>query len=196
MEKIKKLVPCDRCDGAGASMRWAHTGMTCWKCGGSKVMEVTEIIRNEKEQVTYEKQKAYRQAKKVAEMEKRAAEYARAEAERLAKEEAEIATREAERKANLYKGFVGSIGDKLTTNAKALFVATFEVASFSGYGTTTMSIYSFETEDRKMIIWKTGSYIEDFEPEANYKVTGTVKEFTTYHENEQTVLVRVKATKI
>jgi len=189
MERIKKVVNCDRCGGQGALEQWRFTGCTCWKCGGSGKMVITEIVRNEKEQATYEKQKARREAKKAAEMEARRIENEKIEAERIAREEA----REAERKANLYRGFAGNVGEKIDTEVKALYQASFEVQSFTGYGTSWMTIYSFEDASRRMIVWKTCASLEDFEVGATYRLKGTIKELNTYRENEQTILTRAKA---
>lgn len=188
MEKINKMVNCDRCGGQGGLEQWRYTGCTCYKCGGSGKMQITEIVRNEKEQATYEKQKARREARKQAEMDKRAAEYEKINAERIARQEAA----EAERKANLYRGFAGIVGEKLDTEVKALYKASFEVRSFSGYGTSWMTVYSFEDTSRRMIVWKTSSNIEDFQVGATYQLTGTIKELSTYRENEQTTITRAK----
>ncbi len=195
MEKITKLVSCDRCGGHGVYFVAVHNGKgvpaqpadgVCYKCGGSGKMEVTEVIRNEKEQAAYEKARASRLARAAA---KREAE----RAEREAAEQARTEAAEAERIANLRHGYVGDIGKKINTEAVSLYMATFEVKSFSGYGTETMRVYSFETSDRKMIVWKTSSYIPAFEKGKSYLVAGTVKEHTNYRDNDQTILTRVKA---
>ena len=202
MEKITKMVSCDRCGGHGVYFVAVHNGQgvpaqpadgVCYKCGGSGKMEVTEVIRNEKEQAAYEKARAARLARAAAKQEAERAERERLSAEREAAEQARAEAAEAERVANLRHGYVGDIGEKINTEAVSLYMATFEVKSFSGYGTETMRVYSFETSDRKMIVWKTSSYIPAFEKGKSYLVAGTVKEYTNYRGNDQTILTRVKA---
>lgn len=91
MEKIKKLVKCDRCGGRGFYAVGVHNGQlviarpdngVCYKCGGSGMMQVTETIRTPEEQARYEKAKARREAKAQAKRE--AEEAARKEAQRIA----------------------------------------------------------------------------------------------------------------
>jgi DnaJ-class molecular chaperone len=187
MEKILKTVKCDRCGGAGQSAKWQFTGMTCYKCNGTGLMEITERIYTEKEQIAREKSAKRRMGKKIAEQEAKRQEW---EMEVKAREEKRIAE-ENERIANLHKGFIGNLSDKIEVAATYLYGASFEVKSFSGYGTTYMNIYAFETEDKKLVIWKSTSR-KDFEKGTIYTFTGIVKEHTIYNEEEQTIIKNLK----
>jgi hypothetical protein len=200
MEKITKLVPCDRCSGRGWFAVGCHNGQlvpampdgaVCYKCGGTKTMEVTEIVRTEKEQLAYEKAKARREAKR---QEAWAAKQAEAEARAQAKLEAE-AKREAERLAKCHKGFVGQPGDKLKLAVTCLFKGQYDKPAYMptwSHKVDTVYVYGFETEDKHLLIWKTTSYQDDFAPGLHFNLTGTVKEHTTYRDEDQTIITRAK----
>lgn len=189
MEKITKLAACDRCGGKGSLEQWRLTGLTCWKCGGTGKMEVTEVIRTDAEQARYDDAKARREAKKQAERDlfasKIRADFEEAERQRV--------KAEAERIANLHRGYIGNIGDKIAVMATALYSASYEARSFSGFGTVWMTLYAFETADRKLLIWKTAGAGIEFEKGKEYNVAGTVKDHSGYREEEQTILSRAKA---
>ena len=201
MEKIKKLVKCDRCGGRGFYAVGVHNGQlviarpdngVCYKCEGSGMMQVTEIIRTPEEQARYERAKARREAKARAKRE--AEEAARKEAQRIAEE----ARLEAERQriANLHRGYAGDIGSKIDTIVTALYSASFEVESFRGYGTTTMKVYAFEDDQRRLIVWKTTACCTEFEVGQKFRLTGTVKAHNVYRDEEQTIVTRPKITRI
>jgi hypothetical protein len=72
---------CGRCGGAGGSDKWAHTGWTCFDCGGEKfrgteTIKVYTAEKLAKLNATAEKAAAKRAAKAQAAAEKRAAEIA------------------------------------------------------------------------------------------------------------------------
>ena len=205
MEKVKKLVKCDRCGGRGFYAVGVHNGQlviaqpdngVCYKCGGSGMMQVTETVRTPEEQARYEKAKARREAKAQAKRE--AEESARKEAQRIAEEARLEAERqkEAERTANLHRGYAGDIGTKIDTTVTALYSASFETKSFSGYGTTTMTVYAFEDNQRRLIVWKTSSYCMEFEVGQKFRLTGTIKAHNVYREEEQTIVNRPKIIRI
>lgn len=73
---------CSRCGGAGGSEKWAHTGWTCYQCGGSgKGSIVTDKLYTAEQLVKLNATKEKRDAKKAAAA---AAKQAAVEAERNA----------------------------------------------------------------------------------------------------------------
>lgn len=192
MEKVLTRVKCNRCGGQGGSEYWVRTGYTCYKCGGSKLMDKWITVRTPEEQERYEKSKARREAKKLAEQEAK-----RIEAEKRQAEWEEVKTKkEAERLAKAHKGFVGSEGEKIKVVATGLYMGEFERPAFhQTWGRTnyeTVRVYTFETEDRKLVVWKTTGVIPEFGKGIKFEVTGTVKEHTTYKDEDQTMILRVK----
>ena len=160
------------------------------------MMQVTETIRTPEEQARYEKAKARREAKAQAKRE--AEEAARKEAQRIAEEARLEAERqkEAERIANLHRGYAGDIGSKIDTIVTALYRASFSAKSFSGYGTTTMTVYAFEDDQRRLIVWKTTACCMEFEVGQKFRLTGTIKAHNVYRDEEQTIVNRPKITRI
>jgi hypothetical protein len=77
---------CSRCGGAGGSDRWAHTGWTCFQCGGHGRGPVVTVKLYTAEQVAkLDASAAKRQAKKTAAADARAvAAKAEADARRVA----------------------------------------------------------------------------------------------------------------
>lgn len=156
------------------------------------MMQVAETIRTPEEQARYEKARARREAKAQAKREaeeaaRKIAEEARLEAERQ---------KEAERIANLHRGYAGDIGSKIDTTVTALYRTSFETKSFSGYGTTTMTVYAFEDDQRRLIVWKTTACCVEFEVGQKFRLTGTVKAHNVYRDEEQTIVNRPKITRI
>lgn len=189
MEKVQKVVPCDRCGGLGALEQWRYTGLTCYKCGGSGKMTITEVIHTPEEQAKLEARRAKAQAKRQAEWEAKQQEREEAELRRQQRE----AEREAARVARLRKGFVGQPGERVTLHVAASFLGSYERPAYASYGTEVVRVYGFETDDRKLLIWKTSSALLDgFALGQTYRLTGTVKEHTTYNDEDQTQLLRVK----
>lgn len=112
---------CSRCGGAGASDRWAHTGRTCYQCGGSGTMgtKATPLYSAEKLAklvATQEKRHAALKAKKQAQAEQAAAERAAVAAELL--NSARATYPEAVAFLEQYQGeseFLNELQDKLFT---------------------------------------------------------------------------------
>ena len=98
--------------------------------------------------------------------------------------------------ANLHRGYAGDIGTKIDTTVTALYSASFETKSFSGYGTTTMTVYAFEDDQRRLIIWKTAACCMEFEVGQKFRLTGTIKANNVYRDEEQTIVNRPKITLI
>lgn len=84
--RFEYLAKCGRCGGLGGSDAWAHTGWTCFECGGSKYAGMRDIHlytaeRLDKLNVTQAKRDATKAAKaaKKAEAQREAAKLARVE---------------------------------------------------------------------------------------------------------------------
>lgn len=90
------------------------------------------------------------------------------------------------------KGFVGTVGEKISLTAKAIGKFNFERKSFSGFGTEYVTIYKWDCEG-KLLVWLTTSFIENFEIGKTYKISATVKAHSEYDGEDQTQLSRVKA---
>ena len=202
--------PCQRCGGAGGADKWAYTGWKCYECGGSGQGR-TEIIKEytPEYEAKLEERRAKRRAKWEAE---HAEEIAKREAERKAKEEerrraeeeAEKARQEEEaRKAK--SQFVGTVGDKVELKVTFEKTAWFEIRSFAGFGTETMYIHTFRTEEGNAIVWKTTSNcLGDWDEEGNWiqteagqelTIKGIIKEHSEYRNEKQTVLTRCRIKK-
>lgn len=192
------MVTCDRCGGAGYYAIGILNGSpvlspldagVCWKCRGEGKVLSKWIERTPEYQAKLD---ARRQAKldaQRAEYEAKRAEYeAKAEEKRLA-EEARIKALKA------ISQHVGEVGQRLTIKGSYVRGASFEVRSFSGFGTETMHIHTFKDADGNVLIWKTSKPLgmEYGEP---VEITGTVKEHSVYKDEKQTVLTRCKVTAI
>lgn len=100
--------------------------------------------------------------------------------------------------------YIGTAGEKLTI--EATLVGEFEFETTLGWMTQHFTIYSFRDDGGSKLIWKTSSVLktkEDKDGNCYYiqkgdrvKITGTVKEHSTYKDEEQTVLQRVKVNEV
>lgn len=180
-------IKCPKCGGIGLiahhiengvpSWNWTDGGV-CWKCGGTGIVHGKWIERTPEYQAKLD---ARRQAKLDAE---------RAEYERLQKE------REARIKAlKAISQHVGEVGERLTIKASYIRTSSFEVKTFSGFGTETMHIHLFKDAEGNVLIWKTTKPLglEYGEP---VEIRGTVKEHKVYKDEKQTVLTRCKVNAI
>lgn len=112
---------CGRCGGAGRSDKWAHTGFTCYQCGGSGTMgtKVTPLYTAEKLAkliAAQEKRHAALKAKQQAQAEQAAAERAAVAADTLLAARTDYP--EAVAFLEQYKGdsaFLNELQDKLFT---------------------------------------------------------------------------------
>lgn len=196
------MVTCERCGGMGGHDKWAYTGWTCYECGGKG-----EVEGNWKEYTAeYEaKLQARREARYQKYLEEHAEEIARKEAERKAKEEEKRleeerkAKEEAERKAN--STYYGNVGDKIDIIVKYDHSAWWEQPSYAGYGTETMYLHCFRTQEGQLLAWKTatnnlGHWEDDewirFEEGKEIHLKGTIKEHKEYKDEKQTVLTRCR----
>lgn len=105
---------------------------------------------------------------------------------------------------------VGQIKDKITVDVTLVNEYTYKDYSFSYYG-DTKSIYTMKDVDGNLFVWKTGSClsimtdeVDQFGDPIEYyirkgdkiQIKGTVKAHTTYKDEPQTVLNRVKVIKV
>lgn len=192
-------ITCDRCQGRGeywwgamiyemgaTNPRPQYSGV-CFKCNGAGVVLGKWIERTPEYQAKLD-------AKREAKWEKIRAER-EAEAEKhMAEREAIKAEREARIKAEkAVSQYVGEVGQRISEMVTFLFSGSYEVRSFSGYGTETMYVHNFKDEAGNKLVWKTSKWL-GFEDGTQVKLTGTVKEHSDYKEEKQTVLTRCKVT--
>jgi uncharacterized protein (DUF3820 family) len=85
---------------------------------------------------------------------------------------------------------VGEIGKRIEVNVTVLRVFSFWRDSFSGYGQERVYITTMVTDDRACVVVKSGAFCP--EVGASFKLRGTVKEYSEYKGQMQTVLQRVK----
>lgn len=81
--------------------------------------------------------------------------------------------------------FQGTVGQKISFDAIVLKCLSFD----SYYGRTNLTI--LQDDDGNIFKWSTGSHV-NFVAGNKHSFTGTVKEHTTYNQQKQTVLTRVK----
>lgn len=97
-------------------------------------------------------------------------------------------------------GYVGTVGEKITVEVTLVNVYEWLNKQFNYYGTTNY-IYTMKDADGNIYVWKTTSFMSvEVEKDKWYglnkndriRITGTVKAHSTYKEEAQTVLQRVK----
>lgn len=168
---------CLRCGGAGSSDKWAYTGRLCYACNGS----------GKKDTPTIEKEYTPEYAKRLEERRKKRAEKRALEHP----EETPVPDIEApqedlsELTPEPYESkHIGYIGEKKEVEIQLDGQFSFRTQ----YGTST--IYRFKDKEGNVLIWKTGSYIEDFD---GFKtMTATIKEHSEYNGENQTGVIRPK----
>jgi len=223
---ITKRRVCTHCGGAGGADRWAHTGWTCYQCGGSGFHGIDKFLLYTEDQL----------AKLNATAAKKAQVKAEAAAVEAAKRQAEIQLRRADffaaygsllekaekfaerndfiadvlRKAHQYNTFSESqevalrnaierIEAEDTRKAKAQFVGV--VGERREFVVEVKNVYSFQTAfgiknivtfrdiDGNTLVSK-GSFWS--EKGNKYTIKATVKDHTTYRDEKQTVIERLK----
>lgn len=183
---------CDRCGGSGyyaigvvngKPLLSPLDGGICYKCHGTGKVFKKWIERTPEYQANLD---ARRQAKREAEQAKREKELKEAEAKRQARE-AEL---EALRKVSKH---IGTVGDKVTTEATYVKMFSYDIPSFKGFGTDTIHVHMFKDSEGNVLVWKTTSFVEVEEGKAVI-LSGKVKEHSEYRGERQTVLTRCKVT--
>lgn len=183
----KGMVTCDRCGGKGGSDVWEMTGYTCYKCGGTGMVEATWIERTPEYQAKLDARRAKRQAKKQAEFEARQADY---EAKKRLAEEAEKA-REAEIKAQkAISQYVGEAGDKIEMTVT--YLGSPHWTTHMGWMEKTMYAHNFKEANGNKLVWKTESYPSCLTEGAMVLLKGTIKDHSEYDGEKQTLLTRCK----
>lgn len=196
-------VPCDRCGGDGV-YKWgamiSYHGLppvpqyagTCFKCGGSGVMEVEQKEYTPERRAQLDRQNEKRAAKSE---EKRAA--ARAERDRInAAYKAEQERKEQERRERAaLSDYVGTVGDKVETWVTLTRTGHYPCRDIFKRETEG-TYYIFTDDDNNVLTWFTQSgelnAAGRIEPGDRFLITGTVKKHEVYNDQKQTILTRVK----
>lgn len=107
--------------------------------------------------------------------------------------------------------YIGNIGDKINTEVTLVGIHEYMDYAFSYYGTTKY-IYTMKDPEGNILVWKSTAYMCIKTEERNsitgdpyyygirkndkIQITGTIKGHSTYKDEEQTVLQRVKVVKL
>lgn len=199
-------VPCERCGGAGGADKWAFTGWTCFKCGGTGKQTGTWKEYTPEYEAKLKARREAKMAKLNAEFE---AEQARLQAEREKAEAEAEAQRQAEetriKAEKAISKYVGEIGDKIEMKVTFEHSAYWEQTPFCGFGTETMYAHTFKDAEGNKLVWKTTKWIGNtttdekgncdyafFEEGQELFLKGTIKEHSEYKEEKQTILTRCK----
>ena len=187
---------CNRCFGSGI-YTWGGTvngvamySGVCYKCGGSGKVTEKVIERTPEYQAKLDAKREAQHAKKQAEYEARMAARMAEEEARKAEEEARMAEEEARKAISQH---IGQVGDKVQMEVTMERRGSYEVPSYAGFGTTTITVYTFVDSNGNKLVWKTGSgfgrAVEDGE---RLTIKGTIKGHGEYKGEKQTELQRVK----
>ena len=108
--------------------------------------------------------------------------------------------------------YIGQIGEKISAEVTMIGIHDYVDYAFSYYGTTKY-IYTMKDADGNILVWKSSSWMSvkmdkqrgDWDGQFEHygirkndkiQITGTVKDHSTYKDEEQTVLQRVKVLKL
>lgn len=187
---------CGRCLGdkryhGASSYTWNRKGTVdawCFTCNGKGTVSI---------KVSSVRARARRDAKAAvvaaqAELDRPVLEWLAAEKEFKA-EQAKVAA-EAARVAELVQGFVAEVGEKIKNlSATVTYAGTFEVPSYSGYGTDYKALVILTADDGKVIkAAGTGASLYDLKKGQKVTVSGTVKDHGEFKGQDQTILTRAK----
>lgn len=201
-------VQCWKCNGSGIyswGMNGCYSG-ACYACNGAGWRLVKDKEYTPEHAAKLEKD---REKRRLARVEK----YAAQEAERQKKideRNAAQAAREAEwEREKALSNYVGNVGDKLDMEVVIAYEATYEVPSFTGYGTTTRRVYGMKDAQGNTLVWKTGSYlvieqVDEFghvhswfaQKGDRVRIKAAVKAHEEYKNEKQTQLTRCKLVQI
>lgn len=187
------MIPCDRCGGQGGSATWQWSGWTCYKCGGTGMVEATWIERTPEYEAKLAAKRAAKAAARMAEDEARMEQIRLAEELEKQRKEAEEARIKAQKAISQY---IGQIGEKIS--AEGMFVKTAYFDFKMGWMEQRMYIHTFKDPDGNVLVWKTSSNSLsslDLHYGEPVQITGTVKEHSVYEDEKQTVLTRCKITR-
>ncbi len=188
------LVTCDRCGGDGI-YKWGavingrpqYIG-TCFKCEGRGKVIDKWIERTPEYQAKLDARRAKRQQAQMAEQERirkeQEAEIARIEAER-AKEQARKAISQ----------YVGEEGQRLTMDVVLEHIGSFERSAYRGWGTETVTVYTFDANGNKLVWFTTGMGLDEKEGDS-LQIAFTVKGYKEYNGEKQTTITRVKVKEV
>ena len=197
--------PCSKCSGVGRIEYYAYyaSGL-CFQCMGAKRIftklndtfyrELRESIDTDyaaKRQATRDKKAAAAKAIWDAGQADRDAIEAEKKAEQDLRDAAQ-AVRDAELAAKkAVSQFVGKAKDRIELELTCVFTTSFEVRSFSGFGTEWKYLYKMvDAAGNCFTCFTTGSF--SIERGETALVKFTVKEHDTYRDEKQTIIQRPK----
>lgn len=198
-------VTCDRCGGRGLYAIGTLNGQPlittvdngiCHKCLGTGWVIEKWIERTPEYQAKLDARREAKWQAKQAERDAKQAEInAEAEAEkelldRLAQIREEERQAEEARKAT--SQYLCQIGDKIDMVVTYKKCAWYDRPSFSGYGTETCYIHTFEDTMGNILVWKTTSSLYEIKEGDTVSLKGTVKAHDEYKGEKQTQLQRCK----
>lgn len=198
-DRITTRDTCSRCGGTGIFVWWNSMGEcrgTCFLCFGVGTVDhsraVSTLRREARQDAVWREHGEMLRAETAAKM---AAEAAAVEAAQFA-QAWDDAHAEQDRRNALVQGFVGDIGDKIDATGTVTVATTFEVPSFSGYGTDLKALVVVTLDDGHVVkctgtgrtLYR-GGHTGD-----RVRVTGTVKDLRPYRGQDQTILTRAKLT--
>lgn len=190
----RETVTCDRCSGRGWYAVGVHNGelvptivdeAVCYKCHGKGTVTRTRIERLPEYQAILDAKREARIAKNKAEAEAARQRYEAEERERWKRLQAEEAARKA------VSQYVGTVGEKIETEATLVAAINYEAPKFNGFGTEWRTVYKFRDAGGNLLVWHTKAAREIAEGDA-VTLTGTVKKHEEYKGEKQTVLTRCK----
>lgn len=195
-DRITMKVKCDRCVD-GIYRWWTHMGQaggTCFKCFGTTVytyeLAAVTVRKNAKQDAYHRDYTDEIRAHFAAQQ----AIFNAAEAAREFDRAWEDAHKEQARRAAMNNNTIGEIGERLRDLEATIEVsASFERASYAGYGTETVKIIVAKLADGRVIkMMGTGDSLWGLNRGDKVKITGTVKGYGEYKGQTQTILQRAK----
>lgn len=190
---------CTRCGGTGIFVWWNSMGEcrgTCFLCCGERTVvhsrAVSTLRREAKVDAIWREHGDTLRAETAAKMR---AEEAATLAANFARDW-DDAHAEQDRRNALVTGFAGAIGDKIDATGVVTVATSFEVPSFSGYGTDLKALVVITLDDGRVVkatgtgrtLYRGGTTGD------RVRVTGTVRDHGTYKGQDQTILTRAKLT--
>ena len=163
----------------------------CFWCNGSnrRLRTVSKLRREAKEAAVWREHGDTIRAESAA----KAAEVAAVMAAAEFAEHWDAAHAEQARRAAMVAGFVAAVGEKVDATGTVSVATSFEVPSYSGYGTDWKALVVVTLDDGHVVkTTGTGRSLFDAERGARVRIRGTVKVHSNYRGQDQTVLIRAK----
>jgi len=203
---------CPRCGGEGRG-HWFPDGGICYECNGAKTAGLVDLVPV----VDFAKAERRRElaaGRRQAAAEKRAEaalERQRAWCESQGHGPVTFAELDEIRRQDrasraAASDFVGTEGERRVFDVRLEATFSWAINSYSGFGTTTVTLYKFRDADGNAIVWKTtGVGLWKTAPAGNgevpigkgdeVRIRGTVKSHSTYKGEKQTEIARAALVK-